>query len=216
MKTLIADSLVVKSDIIFNDAERLFWLEDEFEFHPGMISDTKDLLHMKKLPILRPVDVKKVPKFRCEDKELDREREALSLNCDITNFVKSCSFAVDSDDGYIYFAYEPSVITLMHLIKPDGHSKNLANELSSLIDIRLILMNITNGLMNLHQKDFFHRNIRPENIRIVKQDNGYIGKISNMFLSKRLRQGCYKQSVTEGTFYGKVCLMNLMNIAGFK
>lgn len=184
---------------------QLFWLEDEFEIHPGLVADTGDLLNLRRLPKLKQANIKKMPKLRCQEKELDRERDNLTMNCDITNIVKSYSFHEDADEGgYFYFAYEPSIITLKHLILPNEHSKQIAMQLIPLVDIKMILINATAGLMNLHQKGFFHRNVRPENILIIKQDNGFVGKLSNMMLSKRLRQGCWQQSVTGGAFQGKV------------
>lgn len=194
---------MVKSKIIFNENDRLLWLENEFEMYRGMLSDI-ELVEPRRLPEFTLVDVKKMPKRNCNEKELNRERNALAKNKQFTNIIKLESFHEDiEEDGYFYFAFEPSIITMKHLIQPDKQSELLANQYIPLIDIRTIMVNVTSGLMNLHKEDYFHRNIRPENILITKQDNCFVGKISNMMLSKRLRQGCW-QSVTEGTFYEKV------------
>lgn len=184
------------NNITYNDktSQQFYWLKDEFEMYPGMLNDN-----------LMTVDVKKMPKWKCHGEGVERERDALRMSAQITNVINSYSFFEAGDaDEFSLFTYEPSVINLEQLLQPSPHSKELAVQLGPKINIWNILFDVTTGLKNLHGNEFFHRNLRPSNIRIVKQDNRYVGKLSNMMLSKRLGAGEISQSVTENTFYGNV------------
>jgi serine/threonine protein kinase len=145
-----------------------------------------------------------MPKFKYQEKEIQREKEAHAKNIKNDNVVKLRSFHEGDDfDEYSYFAYEPCEISLKHLLEPDEHSSDLAKKLKS-VNLKKILNEAMSGLRELHKTKFYHRNIRPGNIMIAKRNAEYVGKISNMLLSKRLRPGCLTQSVTENLFFGNV------------
>lgn len=133
-------------------------------------------------------------------KTVAREKEAARTNKSNSGVIEI--LRIETDSQYHYVAYENCLMSLAHFIDLKNSEENPETfaELEK-IDMKKILLDAAKGLKRFHKTspNFAHRNIRPHNILIINQDNGFIGKLSNLAFSKRFELGRDTQSVS-GSF----------------
>lgn len=103
----------------------------------------------------------------------------------VINFIDIIS--VPNDNPFIYIACENFYYNLKDHI--------LENQLN--VEVCDILENAVNGMFHIHKNKMTHRDIHPENILICLSDGKYVGKISNLALSKEFKGKQDKQSVSQ-------------------
>jgi serine/threonine-protein kinase/endoribonuclease IRE1 len=95
-------------------------------------------------------------------------------------------FCTESDRQFRYIAVELCLATLQDFVE-----KKITKEIDSLIEIKDVLYQATNGLAHLHNLSIVHRDMKPHNVLLSFPDKS--GKIrvmiSDFGLCKKLNLG---------------------------
>jgi serine/threonine protein kinase len=122
----------------------------------------------------KSVFVKRVQKCSLSEKQVERAKTALNRSDDIfpqTSYIVKL-FDLEEDENFYYLAYERCMGSLFSLMNPERP-----------LEAKKIFEGAAKGLKSIHESDFIHRNIRPQNIMVF--DNS-VGKISDLLMSKEI------------------------------
>jgi serine/threonine protein kinase len=146
------------------------------------------------------VAVKKVAITQETTDQVSREKEASRSKSSCTAIIRI--FTIESDSSHYFIPYERCLMSLETFtdFKRNGEDRQKFPEMENII-LKDILLDILKGLDQFHKvtPTFAHRNIRPHSILITQQDGKFVGKISNLALSKKFELDRDTQSVS-GSF----------------
>jgi serine/threonine protein kinase len=125
------------------------------------------------------------------------ERAKSAINQTDNNSPESSYIAklidLEEDEIFYYFAYERCVGSLLYLM----HYRPPQNS-----DIKKFFEGAVKGLKSIHDSDFIHRNIRPQNIIVFENS---VGKISDLLMSKQMNENSSMLSIS--------CELSLHNVS---